>query len=970
MDALKTALAVLLMACAAAPAIAHPGIPYPGGQGAQTGILRGRIVDAQDLPVPGVTVSVTSPVLQGQRTTVTGPDGSFVIRQLPAGTYQVKSELTGFAAQTAAVLVPLGDTVEHNVTLRAETVTTTVEVTAESQPLLSPSVGINIRRDEVEALATSRTLQGITTLSPAVNDNTPNSGQVSINGAFAYDNLFMINGVDVNDNLFGSPQNLFIEDAIEETQVITSGVSAEYGRFSGGVVNAVTKSGGNSFSGSFRVNLTNPAWVNETPFEQDNDVEREGNLNRTYEMTFGGPILRDKLWFFGAGRVANLTTSQTFDVTGLPYSEDDENRRGEIKLTGTIATAHTLQFGYLNNSRKISNTPSFDFSIEPATFTNQNLPNWYTFGNYRGVMRNNLLAEAQFSIRRYKFDGVGGTSTDIFDSPFITLTQELAHYNAPYFDATDPEERNNRQVTGNVTYFLEGSGRHELKGGYEWFRSQNRGGNSQSATSYAFDADYLTDANDEPILDASGRLIPVFVEGESLIENWIAVRGATLNIDNHSMYVQDHWTITPKIAADLGFRYERVRSEATGNIVGVDTDTVVPRLAVSYDVKGDGNVVLHTTYGHYTGRYTEAQIGENTNVGNPDLLLGVYTGPDGSGRDFAPGFDPSNYETVVGDFPTINVFFEDGLSAPLTKEFTVSAGVAAGSRGHAEATYVWRTTSNLIEDFIELDNGSTEIIRDGVNFGTFSNKIYRNSDIPTREFQSLIFQGRYRLASAWTAYGAWTIQLKNEGNFEGEASNQPGVSSDIGDYPEAFDPARNFPIGRLNSFQRHRARVWSIYNFTLGKAGSMSVSGLWRFESGRAYSLVATGQSLTGIQEDLLASYVDLPDSQDIYFGPRGSETFPYYSLFDFSLNYDVPVFKTLRPWVKLDLFNAFNNDKLTSFNTSIEPDPDSPVDALGLPTGYIERESFGTATSAGNFPRSLGVTGGRTFRMAFGFRF
>ena len=71
----------------------------------------------------------------------------------------------------------------------------------------------------------------------------------------------MINGVDVNDNLFAQPQNLFIEDAIEETQVLTSGISAEYGRFTGGVVNAITKSGGNMFSGSGRVNFLNPAWT-------------------------------------------------------------------------------------------------------------------------------------------------------------------------------------------------------------------------------------------------------------------------------------------------------------------------------------------------------------------------------------------------------------------------------------------------------------------------------------------------------------------------------------------------------------------------------------------------------------------------------------------------------------------------------------------------------------------------------------
>src|SRR4029079_3369258 len=135
----------------------------------------------------------------------------------------------------------------------------------------------------------------------------PNTNQLSINGAFAYDNVFLINGIDINDNLFGSPQRLFIEDAIQETQVLTSGISAEYGRFTGGVVNAITRSGGNAFSGSFRTNFLNPSWTDETPFEKDRNIKRLDKLQRTYEATFGGPILRDRLWFFTAGRLAKTT---------------------------------------------------------------------------------------------------------------------------------------------------------------------------------------------------------------------------------------------------------------------------------------------------------------------------------------------------------------------------------------------------------------------------------------------------------------------------------------------------------------------------------------------------------------------------------------------------------------------------------------------------------------------------------------
>ena len=945
-------------------------------QGVQTGTIRGVIVDAQNLPIPGATVTATSPALLGQRTTVSGEDGTYTLAQLPTGVYQLRFELMGFETVARAITVPLGGTATQDATLRAAGVEQTVEVVGVAPPLATASVGLNIRQEEVDALATSRTLQGISTLSPAVTENTPNVRQISINGAFAFDNVFMLNGVDINDNLFGSPQNLFIEDAIEETQVLTSGISAEYGRFSGGVVNAVTKSGGNTFSGSLRINLTNPSWTEETPFEVDNDVEYLSEINDTYEFTLGGPIVRDRLWFFGAGRRAYVTTTETLNQTGIGFSEQDNNWRAEVKLTGTVAPNHTLTGGYLNNSRKIGNTPTFSFSIDPATLADQEIPNWYAFGNYRGVLSSNLLLEGQVSERRYRTDGVGGTSTNIVDSPFITLTQALGHYNAPYFDATDPEQRNNRQFTGNATYFLGGAaGSHEFKGGYEFYRSQNVGGNSQSSTSYVFDADYLTDAAGDPVFDSSGSLIPVFdstpAGGRTLLENWIATRGAVLNVNNNSLYAQDHWTINRHFAADLGFRYERVRSEATGGIVGVDTDTVVPRLALAYDVKGDGGIVFHTTYGHYSGRYNEAQIGANSNVGNPDVTLAVYTGPEGQGMGFAPGFNVSNYAIVFGQFPTVNVFFEDGLSSPLTKEFTVSGGASAGSQAYFEATYVWRRMSNFIEDFIEIDNGVTDVVRDTIDYGTFTNAVYRNSNIPTRKYQAAIFQGRYRLTSNWTAYGAWTIQLQNEGNYEGEATNQPGIPSIIGDYPEAFSAERNFPIGRLANFQRNRARLWTIYNFNPG-IGDLSLSGLWRIESGTSYSLVATGQDLTDTQFTILedAGYPDSPADQDIYFGERGSETFPGFAAVDFAATYQVPVFRSLRPWLKFDVFNIFNNQKVIGFDTTVDPDPDSPVDALGLPTGYIESETFGEPISPTDFPQSLQTVGGRTFRMSFGFRF
>src|SRR5581483_2147512 len=380
-----------------------------------------------------------------------------------------------------------------------------INVVAETPaPIATPVLDANIKHEEVEALATPRTIQGIAQLAPAVSTYTPNAGQLVINGSFAFDNVFMVNGVDINDNLFANPQNLFIEDAIEETQVLTSGISAEYGRFSGGVINAITKSGGNTFSGSFRTNFTNPAWSSETPYDISKGNTYASNLQESYEGTLGGPIVKDKLWFFGAARYAALQPLLTVQQSGVQETQNDTNKRGEIKLTGTVAQNHTIQGGYLNNARTTSETSGIQSLIaDPHSLITRSLPNWYYYTNYKGVLGNGLLIEGQYSQRHVQFSGDGGTSTNITDSPMFSNSLRLI-YNAPYFCACDPENRNNRQITANVTKFWTAGGRHTTKGGYEWFRSQRTGGNSQSSTQYVFNSDWLQNPNGTPALDANG----------------------------------------------------------------------------------------------------------------------------------------------------------------------------------------------------------------------------------------------------------------------------------------------------------------------------------------------------------------------------------------------------------------------------------------------------------------------------------
>jgi outer membrane receptor protein involved in Fe transport len=949
-------------------------------QGVQTGTIRGTVKDQQGLALPGATITATSPALQGPRTAVTDSDGLFLFRAVPPGTYSLKVEMSGMAPLEKTANVPLGGVAQLDLSMTISQVQESVTVSGETPTMLTtPVVGINLKHDEVDALASRRDLEGIANLTPGATEGTaPNVLQLNINGAFAYDNLFMINGIDVNDNLFGSPQNVFIEDAIEETQVLTSGISAEYGRFSGGVINAITKSGGNTFTGSFRLNLANPTWSAITPFEQAHNTTRTSVLNKTYEATVGGPILVDRFWFFGAGRFAKATTSNSFPATGIKYDTDDDNKRGEIKLTATPFKNQTFQGNFTTNPRTQTQPAIGGFEIDPATLITRNTPNNVFGANWRGVLGSKLFGEAAYSQRHFAFLNAGGTSKVMADSPIFTLTQNGGawEYNAPYFDSSDPEDRNNRQLTADLSYTLTKAGRHDLKGGWEWYRSQRTGGNSQSATSYVFVADFVPDAAGNPAFDANNRIIPVFVPGQSQVQHWIATRGAELNTDNNSFFLQDHWVATRRLSFDLGVRAEKVKSHSTGGIIGVDTTNVVPRLAAAFDPKGDGKTIFHVTYGWYSGRSNDTQVGANSAVGNPAETIGIYEGPAGQGRGFAAGFDPANYVTVFGSFPLANVAMAPGLSSPVTKEFTVSGGRELGGKGSAEVTYVMRHTDNFIEDFIDIANGTTDVVQNGTDFGTFTNIVFKNSNAPKRDYQGMVFQGTYRITPSWQVSGNYTLQLENDGTFNGEAQNQPGISSPYGDFPVAGLPSvftRGYPDGHLYDFQRSKLRAWTIYTMNLHSAGRLSASGLVRTDSGLTYSLVATGVPLSGIQNNLLnaAGYPDAPSSQNVYFGGRGSQVFPGVTLFDTSFNYELPIYRTARPWVKFDVYNLFNDLKVIRYNTTVRPDPNSPLDAMGLPTGFIKGSQFGNATSTAAYPVPFqGQRGGRTFRVAFGFRF
>jgi hypothetical protein len=938
------------------------------GQGAQTGALTGNVIaDGQGLP--GVLVTATSDKAQGERTAATEANGDYIIRGLPPGTYTVVFSLEGMESVTKTVEVPLGGTARQDAQMAVSVATETVIVTGESPAALeTTTTGANFKSETINALPIARNPTAIADLAGGLTNNGP-VGNITINGAFAYDNVFLINGVDVTDRYFGTSDNLFIEEAIDEVQVMTSGISAEYGRFSGGVVNAITKSGGNKFEGTFRTDLTRPEWRDETPIEKDLGIERKGDLSKTYSATLGGRIIPDALWFFLGGRQVKADIPRTLPVTQIEVSDSRKIDRYEGKLTWAVNPSHNLQGSYIQNDR----TDSLSFQVnplEPAAISSSSFPNDGWVASYNGTFGSNFFGELRYSEKTFTFDGPGNDSTNPFDSVFRSFGffpgVEAGSYNAPYFDVTDPEDRSNEQLYGALSYFASTSkmGSHDLKVGVEQFKDIGVGGNSQTSTGFVMFADYLTDDNGEPVFGADGGLQPIWTAGLDFMAFWLPTRGAKNTVQTDSIFVNDRWNLNSHWSFNLGVRYEKNKDDAKGGL-SVSSDSIVPRLAASFDPKGDGKWKFDVTYAEYAGKATAGQFGAGSSQGNPSLAYGYYIGPDGLGTNFAPGFDLNNYVFYYFFAPLQTLDLDENLKTPKTREFTVAAGMQLSKGGYLKATYVDRDTTDFIENFID-SNSRLVFPSVGPVTSDLPTEAQRvtNSDLPERKYQAGILEGQYRLTDNWTMGGNWTHQFKNDGNFEGESGQSPQANSPFGDYPEVFTAARSFPSGHLAAYQAEKVRLWTSYLWDFGRGGNLDVGLIGNYDSALTFSYTAASVPLTAAQRAAGANYFSLPSTQTLYFGDRGAGKYNDVWSADVSLQYGIPIFKSFEPYIKLVVSNVTNEDTAATFNTQVSRNTAGPKDAQGLPTEFIKGVNFGKATAAGNYqiPREYFISAGFRF--------
>jgi hypothetical protein len=882
--------------------------------------------------------------MQGQKVAITGGAGEYIFRFLPPGDYTITFALDGFHTLDMPVVVSVAQTKTIDAEMYAEAVREEIVVTGNYETV---SVGIQsnvtMQQSLVEALPVARNIDQAVLLTPGTGVAGPGAGDaITISGAMSYENLFLVNGVVMNENLRGQPYDLYIEDAVEETTTTASGVSAEYGRFSGGVVNMITKSGGNQFSGSFRANFANEAWEGETPLTTDQQDE----INTIYEATFGGYIVRDALWFFAAGRDrARSGTDQYYDLTPIPTTDDET--RLEAKLTWAITPNHRIIGSYMDVDRTQTNwagnqrTPMEESYLDPT----RSLPMDSLALNYTGVLSESFFLEGQYSERHFSFVDAGGDAVDdVINGTEIVVYGYGSAGSARYCGPCGDEERNNEDWLIKGSWFAGGStGTHDIVFGVDSFNDVRLSNNYQTPSNFRI---YIYEG---PAYN-NDVYYPV-VGSYAEIDFWpISTLSSGTNYKTNSIYANDTWRLSPRWTINLGLRYDKNDGVDGGGATVADDSRISPRIGASWDIKGDGNWVVNAS----AARYVTAIANSVASVGGagvPHWVGYEYGGPlinmneDGTAQCGADHPELCMYTTPeameimfewfesVGGIENTDLWYAqpairgvsqivENLQSPYADEFTIGVSKRLGTRGLFRIDYVRREYHDFYALQRDLSTGQVHWegeLAPGVpaeadfDLGVTVNE----DDLLKREYDGLHTAIQYRFNDKLQVGGTYTYS-KAYGNFDGESSGGGPSTSGVNNYPE-YNSVGYYDDGKLQIDQTHKLRAWLSWDFLSTSRWNMNVSWLENFWSGEPYG--ATGSTLAGGGYDWWfddPGYLAPPLWNSYRFAPRDTYITDDVHRTDLALNFSFFVGKSVEIFLQPEVLNVFNESAVIDVNTKI----------------------------------------------------
>ncbi len=554
-----------------------PGLALAQSQ-ATTAEINGRLTDANGGVLPGVTVTATSPQTGYRREVVSNEEGFFSLPLLPPGNYDVTAELAGFATfRQTAVRATVGANVTLNPTMTVAGVQEVITVEAAS-PLVETSSSIRTNTVDEEAIRNlpinGRRFQDFLTLTPTAQVDT-SRGQISFVGQRGINSNVSIDGADYNQPFFGGirggerSNNAFTipQEAIREFQVVASGYSAEFGRSTGGIVNAITKSGTNSPNGSLFYLNRHKDWAELNAFGQN-----AAPTQQQWGGSIGGPISLNRLFFFVAGEMQRQknTRNVVFLLTGItptadtaeaynffkgleePFetTNDAEAILGRVDYQMEQGNRLAVRYSFSNN--KALNAASTGNSLSdttPFAVSNNGTERDRTntvVGEFTSAVRSNMLLEVRGQYSREERPRDANTLM-----PLITGT--VGNVGTVSFLGENIQRDWRAQVATNATWV---NGNHSAKFGLEYnhvFASQLFGFDQFSTYQVIGTSQAMLE-----ILSVGGPTANRFDSPRSVVQlrRQIGNLSTELATDEIALFAQDNWRLTPTFTFNYGLRWE------------------------------------------------------------------------------------------------------------------------------------------------------------------------------------------------------------------------------------------------------------------------------------------------------------------------------------------------------------------------------------------------------------------------------
>jgi outer membrane receptor protein involved in Fe transport len=858
----------------------------------RTGTIRGTVKDETGEPLPGVTVELKGQALMGARSTPTNAAGEFRFLALPIGAdYEVAFSLPGFQSVTSKnQRVTIGGTIVLDIVLKPAALKAELTVTAAS-PL------VDVEKSSFSSTFDSKTLDTLPTrrftffdmvqASPGITTSDPEYSRASAFGGEEKSNAYYINGIDISAPSTGAAWPWPMPDIIEEIEVTGIGAPAEYGNFEGAVINVVSKSGSNTFHGAAKYFLQTKSLTDVNTPKEKWPFNRDSWHDAVFVL--GGPIVKDKLWFFASvqhmvDRSSGVGADPQFPVefrmtpTGDVKIDYQLNKKNKLSLF-----AHYENYKFPNAGLSTQFSPIETLSVESAPAVAPSL-------EWLHMMNDNTYFEIKYGgFYTYdKWDPVKGDMTTPGHTDWGT------GYDSVNAKAFYHWKTNRTQVNGDISHYAQDflNGHHEFKAGVQYSH-----GYSDLIWGYIGGVEYY-DWMNEPYV--------------AYFRNPSHYGGMT---DQLGVFVDDTWQVSDRLTANLGLRFDYNHAsipdfdeldrfeKPTGKKVPGIPDVAnwkqfSPRIGINYQLTSDRKTLLRASY----GRYTKGLIIGDIEGATPALaILNVY------------GY---NYETHAYDQlfyswnPLTDVGVDKKLKAPYTHQFSVGLEREVFRDFSLSATFIYKINKNRIDrlntaaqyeqiPFTDASTGKTIMVYNQIepvqNFYLITNP---GDEITYRGLMLVAnkrFSHNFQLYASFTWSRAW---WKPKGfKDKNELINSEGPMSIL----HAVDRRWMFKIGGV---------YMAPFGIVLGTNVIYQQGATWE----RTVLVPGLNQGPKFIRAE-----------------PRGSRRFPNELFADVKIEKTFRIAKRYSAELSFDIINVFNKDTNRSYaSTQVE----SP--SWMIPTGII----------------------------------